>query len=169
MSRTRGVPTSCPVPCRSARHPARWRRYASIALRTREPALKRGERVDQLMGLEGAVARPMLTCTSTPASTRRSIARLVAWNDRPTSSDAVDVGSTGAAGRASIRRLTAESRQMRPTRPRQPDCSSRTRSSKRPVARRGEERDPAVDAGARPGGVGRADVARPVQSVHVVL
>ena len=134
MSRTRGVPTSCPVPCRSARHPARWRRYASIALRTREPALKRGERVDQLMGLEGAVARPMLTCTSTPASTRRSIARLVAWNDRPTSSDAVDVGSTGAAGRASIRRLTAESRQMRPTRPRQPDCSSRTRSSKLPAS-----------------------------------
>ena len=63
--------------------------------------------------------RPMLSCTSTPASTRRSIARLVAWNDRPTSSDAVEVVSTGAAGRASIRRLTAESRRVRPTRSRQ--------------------------------------------------
>ena len=51
-----------------------------------------------------------------------------------TSSAAVDVVSTGAAGRASIRRLTAESRRMRPTRPLQPDCSSRTRSSKQPAS-----------------------------------
>ena len=44
--------------------------------------------------------RPTVICLRIPAETNRSMARLVAWNDRPIKSEAVFVVSSGARRRA---------------------------------------------------------------------
>ena len=54
--------------------------------------------------------RPTLTWTSTPAATRRSMAWLAAWKERPVSSAAVATVSTGAAGNADMSRKSDDLR-----------------------------------------------------------
>ena len=51
--------------------------------------------------LKARLRHPMLICSKPPVCTRRSIASLVVWNERPASSAALELVSTGAAGRAS--------------------------------------------------------------------
>ena len=118
--------------------------------------------------------RPTLTCESTPAATSRSIPWLVAWNDRPINSAAVDTVNTGAAGSAPNEQAgcgiaTGGSDALSPGRlqrahlllelacvlHRSPTC-------------RGEESDPTVDPPVRCGGVGRADVAGRGQTIDIV-
>ena len=111
--------------------------------------------------------RPTVTCLRTPASTSRPIAWLVAWNDRPTRSDAVVVVSSGAPGRAWRSRSAAE--------PLAPGVLQRSHLlleapgilGGAPAGAR-EERDPAVDARMGFLGGGRALVARPGESGDVV-
>ena len=78
--------------------------------------------------------RPTVTCLRTPASTSRSIAWLVAWNDRPIRSDAVVAVSSGAPGSAWRSRSAADPRRTDPSRSRHECCSARTCSSKRPAS-----------------------------------
>ena len=118
--------------------------------------------------------RPTLIWASTPASTSRSIPWLVAWNDRPINSAAVDTVNTGAAGSAPMSRRTAESRRVVPTRSRQDDCNSRTCSSNwlaYSTARLHAEAKKAIQRlipAVRCCGVGRADVAGRSQTIDIV-
>ena len=81
---------------------------------------------DDLKGEDG------VPCLRMPASTNRSIARLVAWNDRPIKSDAVVAVSRGASGNARMSSSAAEPRRTVPSRSRQESWSARSCSSKRP-------------------------------------
>ena len=118
--------------------------------------------------------RPPVTCLRMQASTSRSVAWPVAWNDRPIKSDAVVAVSRGAPGSEPRGRSAADPRCTVRSRSRHESWSARSCSSKRPASSAARGHAPAKSAiqrlmSARASSeMGRALVARPREPASVV-